>query len=115
TVLARKLPLLRQWRHALIPAVPVAAAAVGVVLAGHDLGTALVMLLLVTGALFVAGVPMRMFGLAAVAAAGVAAALTIPSANRRNRIMTWLSSDGCDPTSSCYQTLHGTWGLASGG
>ena len=40
------------------------------VLAGHDLGTALVLILLVAGALFVAGVPMRMFGFAALLAGG---------------------------------------------
>ena len=113
-VLTRKLPLLQQWRHALIPAVPVAAIALGVVLAGHDLGTAMVILLLVAGALFVAGVPLRMFGFAALLAAGMTAALTVTSTNRMGRIVDWLSSE-CDVQSSCYQTLHGGYGLASGG
>lgn len=113
-VLARKLPLLRQWRHALIPAVPVAALALGVVLAGHDLGTAMVIILLVAGALFVAGVPLRMFGFAALLAAGLTAALTVTSTNRTDRIFSWLSSE-CDVQSACYQTLHGGYGLASGG
>ena len=113
-VLARKLPLLRQWRHALVPAVPVAAVAVGVVLAGHDLGTALVLLLLVTGALFVSGAPLRMFGLAAVASVGVALPLVLLSGNRMNRITSWLSAD-CDVQGACYQTSRGMSGLASGG
>ena len=112
-VLARKLPLLQQWRHALIPAVPVAGVAVLVVLAGHDLGTALVLLMLVAGALFVAGVPLRMFALAAAMGGGLAAFLTATSTNRIARITSWLSE--CDATSSCYQTLHGGYGLASGG
>lgn len=114
TVLARKLPLLREWKHALIPAVPVAGVAVLVVLVGHDLGTALVLLLLVSGAMFVGGVPLRIFAVAAVLGAGVAAVLTIASPNRTARITSWLSSD-CDASSACYQTLHGGWGLASGG
>ncbi|WP_456825227.1 putative lipid II flippase FtsW [Cellulomonas sp. P5_E12] len=113
-VLARKLPLLRQWKHALIPAVPVAGLAILVVLAGHDLGTALVLIMLVAGALFVAGVPMRMFGLAALMAGGLTALLTVTSDNRTARITSWLSNE-CDVQSSCYQTLHGGWGLASGG
>ncbi|GIG23158.1 cell division protein FtsW [Cellulomonas chitinilytica] len=113
-VLARKLHLLQQWKHALIPAVPVAGLAVLVVLAGHDLGTALVLLMLVAGALFVAGVPLRMFGLAALAGAGVATLLTVTSKNRTGRITSWLSNE-CDAQSACYQTLHGGWGLASGG
>lgn len=113
-VLARKLPLLRQWKHALIPAVPVAGIAVVVVLAGRDLGTALVLIMLVAGALFVAGVPMRLFAFAALPAAGLTAFLTVGSDNRTERISSWLS-DECDAASSCYQTLHGSWGLASGG
>ena len=113
-VLTRKLTLLRQWKHALIPAVPVAGLAILVVLAGRDLGTALVLIMLVAGALFVAGVPMRMFGLAALIGAGLTFALTVTSDNRTARITSWLSDD-CDATSSCYQTLHGGWGLASGG
>jgi cell division protein FtsW len=113
-VLARKLSLLRQWKHALIPAVPVAGVAILVVLAGHDLGTALVLIMLVAGAMFVAGVPMRIFGFAALLAGGLTALLTLTSDNRTARIMSWLS-DECDATSSCYQTLHGGWGLASGG
>ncbi|MGY4646140.1 putative lipid II flippase FtsW [Cellulomonas sp. URHB0016] len=113
-VLTRKLHLISEWKHALIPAVPVAGLAVLVVLAGHDLGTALVLLMLVAGALFVAGVPLRMFALAALAGAGVATLLTVTSANRTARIMSWLSNE-CDAQSACYQTLHGGWGLASGG
>ncbi|WP_456844396.1 putative lipid II flippase FtsW [Cellulomonas sp. P5_C6] len=113
-VLARKLPLLRQWKHALIPAVPVAGLAILVVLAGHDLGTALVLIMLVAGALFVAGVPMRMFGFAALLAGGLTALLTVTSKNRTDRITSWLS-DQCDVATACYQTLHGGWGLASGG
>lgn len=113
-VLTRKLSLLREWKHALIPAVPVAGIAILVVLAGHDLGTALVLIMLVAGALFVAGVPMRMFGFAGLLAAGLTFLLTVSSTNRKERILSWLS-DECDAASSCYQTLHGGWGLASGG
>ncbi|MBO3084321.1 putative lipid II flippase FtsW [Cellulomonas fengjieae] len=113
-VLTRKLTLLREWKHALIPAVPVAGLAIAVVLAGRDLGTALVLIMLVAGALFVAGVPMRMFGLAGIIGGGLAGLLTVTSDNRTDRIKSWLS-DECDAASSCYQTLHGGWGLASGG
>ncbi|WP_136520771.1 MULTISPECIES: putative lipid II flippase FtsW [Cellulomonas] len=113
-VLTRKLALLHEWKHSLVPAVPVAGLAIGAVLLGHDLGTALVLVLLVAGAMFVAGVPLRIFAVAgAVAAVGVAV-LAIGSENRVNRIMSWLSAT-CDVTNECYQTLHGGWGLATGG
>lgn len=113
-VLARKLPLLREWKHAAIPAAPIAALAIGAVLLGHDLGTALVLFLLVVGAMFIAGVPMRMFAVAGVLVAGAVTALTVFSDNRMKRIMSWLDSE-CSVSADCYQTLHGSWGLASGG
>ena len=113
-VLARKLPLLGDWRHALVPALPVAIVSIGVVLAGHDLGTALVLILLVFGALWVAGVPKRVFAVPLLVGAGTTALLVIFSPNRKGRIASWLSAS-CDPTKDCYQTLHGGWGLATGG
>lgn len=86
TVLARKLPLLHEWKHALVPVVPVAGVALGAVLLGHDLGTAMVMVVLVAGAMFVAGVPLRIFGVAGIVAAAGVAALAIGSRNRIARI-----------------------------
>lgn len=113
-VLARKLPLLHEWKHSLVPVVPIAGIAIGVVVLGHDLGTAMVMALLVAGAMFVAGVPLRIFAVAgAVALAGVAT-LALTSQNRVGRILSWLAAD-CDPTRECYQTVHAGWGLATGG
>ncbi|WP_448060128.1 putative lipid II flippase FtsW [Cellulomonas hominis] len=113
-VLARKRPLLRDWRHAAVPALPVAGLSVGVVLIGHDLGTAMVMMLLVAGALWVAGVPLRIFVVASLAAAGGAALLAINSTNRAARIMDWFGAD-CDKLGGCYQTTHGLQALATGG
>jgi len=113
-VLARKRPLLQEWKHSLIPVLPAAGVLIGLVLLGRDLGTALVLILLVAGAMFIAGVPMRIFGVAAVVAGAVVASLATTSNNRMARIGSWLS-DSCDPLKECYQTLHGTWGLATGG
>lgn len=113
-VLTRKRPMFDDWRHAAIPALPVAALAVGLVLLGHDLGTAIIILMLVAGALFVAGVPMRIFAGAGVAAALGVAVLAIGSANRTSRIMDWFTGD-CDTTAGCYQTMHGLQALATGG
>jgi len=112
-VLARKRPLLHDWRHSLIPVVPAAGALIGLVLLGQDLGTALVLIMLVAGAMFIAGVPLRIFVVGgAIVGAGVA--FLASTSNRVARIASWLGS-GCDPTKDCYQTLHGTFGLATGG
>lgn len=115
-VLARKQALLAQWKHALIPAVaPVGAVAVGLVLVGHDLGTALILLVLIAGALFVAGVPLRTFAVALIAGAAVAGPMVALSDNRKDRILSWLSSADCDQLGACLQPTHAAWGLASGG
>jgi len=113
-VLARKRPLLGQWKHALVPAVPVAGLMIGLVLIGSDLGTAMVMMLLVGGALFIAGVPVRIVASAAGVAAAGAVALAVASPNRSGRVKSLLGAS-CDPQKDCYQAIHGMYGLATGG
>lgn len=117
TVLARKARLLNQWGHVVLPAVPVVAIVLGLVLAGHDLGTAIILMMLVAGALWVAGVPGRMFAVGG-AAMGVIVFVLVKfqgSSNRLGRIDSWLNAS-CDPSvATCYQFIHGKWALASGG
>ena len=115
-VLARKLPLLHQWKHANIPAIPVAAAAIGVVLLGRDLGTAMVLMLLVFGALWVSGVRLRMFVLPAIAVAAVTIPLVLyGGGNRTGRIHSWLAGSASDPLNGGYQSKHGIYALGTGG
>nr|WP_245701077.1 FtsW/RodA/SpoVE family cell cycle protein [Sanguibacter gelidistatuariae] len=112
-VLARKLPLLHDWKHALVPAVvPGSLAVITLVLAGKDLGTALILIMLVAGALFVAGVPLRVFGVLA-AGTGVVVALLASTANRKGRILELFSS--ADPAGAGYQVKRGLEGLGTGG
>ncbi len=114
-VLATKGPLLRQARHVVVPAVLVAGVAIGLVLVGHDLGTALILLALVAGALFAAGVPAWMFAVAgSVAAVGIAG-LTFTSPNRLARVEGFLGLNDVDPLGLGFQTTHGLWGLGTGG
>ena len=113
-VLARKQALLGDWKHSVVPVLPVAGAVVGLVLLGHDLGTALILMLLVAGGMFLAGVPLRIFAVAGAAAGAGVVALVASSENRMTRIFS-MFSDSCDVTAECYQTLHGQWGLATGG
>jgi cell division protein FtsW len=114
-VLSRKGRLLRQWRHVLVPGVIGAGAAIGLVLAGHDMGTVLVLIALVAGAFFVAGLPLRWFAGAAVLGAGAAAFLVASSPSRVNRVMSFLGLAEADPSGVGFQTRHGLWGLGTGG
>ncbi|GAA1987552.1 putative lipid II flippase FtsW [Microbacterium pumilum] len=115
-VLYRKQTLLGLWRHVYIPVVPVTIAVIATVLAGQDLGTAMVLVLIVLGALFFSGVKLRIFILPAIAAVVAVGLFAVTNPNRLARIMSFLDQDCiADYFDSCYQPLHGVWGLAGGG
>lgn len=115
-VLFRKRTLLTKWQHVFIPLVPVAGLAIATVLAGHDLGTAMVLVLLVLGALYFSGVKLRIFVLPAILAAAAVAVLAVTSPDRMRRFMSFLNPNCLDDYyNDCYQPLHGIWGLANGG
>lgn len=114
-VLARKRNLLHRWPHVVIPVGPFAGLSLGLVLLGHDLGTALVVMAVVGAAMFVAGVPTRMFLLAGSAAVALATVLVLTSKNRMTRVTSWLSGECLDYHGVCWQSTHGKWAMASGG
>ena len=115
-VLARKRPLLADWRHATVPLLfPVGGLALLLVLAGHDLGTSLVLLLVIGALLFAAGAPMRLFTVAGGAAAGLVGVLVLTSPSRMNRIGAWLGGVCTDKLGTCLQPIHGKYALADGG
>jgi cell division protein FtsW len=117
SVLARKRALLDRWVHVLVPLLlPFGVIAIGLVLAGSDLGTALVLLLILASLLFAAGAPGRMFLAAGAAMAALTAVMVRTSPNRMGRIASWLSGGGCtDTLNACYQSIHGKYALADGG
>jgi len=107
---------LGEWRRLLLPVGPVAGVAIGLVLAGSDLGTAAIMLLIVFGCAFFAGARLRHLAVGALGIALIALVFAIASPNRMSRINTWLQ--GCtdaDYSGYCWQPQHGMWALASGG
>ena len=112
-LLTTKRPLLHRPGHLLFPMAIGVIASLGLVVLGHDLGTMMVMAMLVAGSLWVAGVPRRWF----IAAGGVGligvVALTVTSRNRMRRIDNWLN-DTCEGD-SCLQSDQGLMGLAEGG
>lgn len=114
-VLARKRHLLDRWGHVLVPAVLVGLAFIGLVLLGHDLGTASVFVVLLGGALLVAGVPWRMFTIGVVVAvAGLGAVAALAGGTRVSRMLAFLD---CSEllAGTCYQSYRGRIGLGSGG
>jgi len=117
TVLVRKRPLLENWVHAAVPLLfPIGATALALVLAGHDLGTAMILLMILGALLFGAGAPSRMFLSSGAVMAGLVAALVLTSKNRMDRVGAWLSGGACtDKLDTCWQSIHGKYALADGG
>lgn len=114
-VLATKGHLVKDWKHALIPVVvPGSAIILLFVLLGHDVGTLLVLVLIVAAVLFLAGAPKRIFVLGGLAGIVGAIAVFAFSENRMGRLNAWLQID-CEGNRACYQPMHGFYALASGG
>lgn len=116
-VMYRKQSLLRLWRHVFIPVVPVGGLVIGLVAVGsHDLGTGLILMAVLLGCLFFSGVRLRLFLIPLILVSVVAAVAAMTSENRMRRItqLFEIDSESCY-TTSCYQALHGIFGLANGG
>ncbi|MBF4994857.1 cell division protein FtsW [Arthrobacter gandavensis] len=112
-VLSRKGALIADWKHALIPVLPGGGLLVGLVLLGHDLGTVIIMGLIMLAALFFAGARLKLLGLLSLAAAAAALISSVASGNRTSRISAWLQLD-CS-AGLCDQANAGMYALASGG
>lgn len=115
-LLARKQDkrLLTQWKHMLVPVVPVAFMLLGLIMLGGDMGTAIILTAILFGLLWLAGAPTRLFA-GVLAFAGVIGFLLIKtSPNRMARLECTAFSDP-GPDASCWQAVHGIYALASGG
>ncbi|MBX0298837.1 putative lipid II flippase FtsW [Cryobacterium sp. 1639] len=118
-VLGQKTDKLHDWRHVYIPVFGVGGGAVMLVMIGGDLGTVIIMAGILFGAMFFAGVRLRMIAPPLIIGAVLGGLLAISSENRRTRLLSF-AVDSCDTltgeiSAACWQPLHGTWALANGG
>ncbi len=118
-VLAGKFGKMKTFGHAMIPVVPGIALAVGLIIAGNDLGTAVVLMAMAMVCLFIGGFPWRHFLLLFAGLATVAVFYVLSSSNRLQRIEAMLTGHAdqtaADITGSAWQSNHGLFSLASGG
>lgn len=115
-MLEKKQSLLHDYKHIMIPvAFPVGVGILGLVLVGRDVGTGLVLIMIIATAMFMAGLRMKLLlGIGAVGLVGVSGMVML-SENRRSRILAWLGID-CGPGDAiCYQSSMGIQAFASGG
>lgn len=116
-VLSRKGDALHEWREVAMPILPIGIVTVGLVLAGNDLGTATILVAIIFGALFYAGVRLRIIATALAGVALVALVAVQLSDSRSNRISAWLNQceDPALYSRDCWQSIHGWEALAHGG
>ena len=113
-IYAHKERRLRELHHLLVPVVPGLLAVIGLVLVGRDLGTAMVLGIIMLGMLWVVGAPMRLFVLSISILGAAAAALAAMDPERLNRI-THFTDPFKDYTDAGWQPAHGLYALSSGG
>ena len=103
--------LLTQWKHMLVPLVPVAFMLLGLIMLGGDMGTAIILTGILFGLLWLAGAPTRLFvGVLSIASL-IGLVLIKTSPNRLDRF----ACVGSDDVTKCWQAVHGIYALASGG
>ncbi|QIJ62181.1 putative lipid II flippase FtsW [Streptomyces sp. JB150] len=115
-LLARKQDkkLLAQWKHMLVPLVPVAFMLLGLIMLGGDMGTAIIVTAILFGLLWLAGAPTRLF-VGVLAVAGAIGALLIQTNSNRLDRFACIGATEMGPDGSCWQAVHGIYALASGG
>ncbi|WP_107704824.1 putative lipid II flippase FtsW [Nocardioides allogilvus] len=113
-VYARKERRLGSVHHVMIPVVPGMLLATGLVVAGRDLGTALVLFAILLGMLWVVGAPARLFVVCISIVGAVALLLAAMDSERLSRI-TNFADPFKDYLGSGWQPAHGLYALSSGG
>ncbi|NUP15023.1 MAG: putative lipid II flippase FtsW [Streptomyces sp.] len=107
--------LLTQWKHMLVPLVPVAFMLLGLIMLGGDMGTAIILSAILFGLLWLAGAPTRLF-VGVLSFAGVIGVLLIKSSeNRMARLQCLGATEPQSGPVDCWQAVHGIYALASGG
>jgi cell division protein FtsW len=98
-----------------LPLIAVGGAAILLVMAGGDLGTALIFGFIIFGVLILSGAPIKTLGQVALVGAALAAIAAATSASRMARITAWLNPGSASSEAFNWQYEHGTWALAAGG
>jgi cell division protein FtsW len=101
-------------REMLIPLVPAAVIALGLIVAQPDLGQTVSLAIILLGLLWYGGLPLRVFVSSMFAAVSAAAILAVSEGYRSDRVRSWLNP-GADPQDSGYQARQAKFALANGG
>ncbi|TDW75835.1 putative lipid II flippase FtsW [Kribbella pratensis] len=111
---ARKEKLLTQWKHLLVPMVPVCGLVIALVVGQHDLGTALVLMAVMIGMIWIVGAPTRLF-VATILVVGAVATYFVNAEKYRMQRVTSFLDPFSDPMGVGWQAYHSFYALSTGG
>jgi cell division protein FtsW len=116
-LLARKekLGMLVDWRHMLVPLLPGAGVLAMLVMAGDDLGTTFILLVVLMALLWIGGMPGRVFSVLLILMGLVLVLLVVTKGYRAERLMEFWAPSNTDPTGVNQQLIQGKYALGSGG
>lgn len=97
------------------PLLAIAAVYVAPVVAGGDVGTAIVMAAFLFGMWLFAGLPGRLVNFYSIIAVIAIPVVMFSNSSRRGRVMAWLNPTAPDPNDYNWQATHGIWAFAAGG
>jgi cell division protein FtsW len=113
-IYANKERRLANLHQLVVPVVPGMLLAIGLVVAGRDLGTALVLVAIMIGMLFVVGAPGRFFTICLMVMSVIVLALATTDEERLGRILGF-TDPFRDFENTGWQPAHGLYALSSGG
>jgi len=116
-LLARKekLGMLADWRHMLLPLLPGTGVLALLVMAGHDLGTTSILLVIFLALLWFIGTPGRVFVGLLIFMLLVLLLLVVTESYRVQRLTGFWDTTGTSASSVTYQSTQGKYALGSGG
>lgn len=111
---ARKQALLTQWKHLLIPMVPVCSLVIALIIGQRDLGTSLVLMSVMLGLIWIVGAPTRLFVVMIGLVGAIAGYLAVSAEHRMDRLTSFMNPFA-DIKGDGYQAAHSFYALSSGG
>ena len=116
-LLARKerMGMLADWRHMLVPLLPGAGLLALLVMAGDDLGTTSILLVVFLALVWIAGMPTRVFTALLLLMGLVLLLLIVARGYGTTRISDFLNPSNNNPVGTNQQPIQGKWALGSGG
>lgn len=113
-VLVTKRGLIGQYRHLLVPVVPGALLMCALVMLQPDLGSTITLFIVLVALLWLAGAPLRLFGVMGLGALTALAVLASLATYRMNRLTSFFDPSS-DPGGTGYHAQQAQFALADGG